>query len=253
MVNPTPLAGSCCSLDAARRSSGFAAENAAAAFRTSSVWSVFKEPRHHETYHRPLTRSPPPFLPTHRRAGFPVAITVRCEHFPCRDPSGAERPKKGDHEKARSLIAAWLALDRDARQASPFRAGKDSAWPAERAVSDDAATGNLSRTRPTPGQGESNACGDTSSAARHSAQEPSRTRRRKPPSRNLRAFRPERMSRSSPEVRAVCRSARRIGACPSPPAAFPRAMGFAGIAGPSRAARSGRHRPLTHAQGQAKE
>ncbi|HTP51427.1 MAG TPA: hypothetical protein VMK42_12070, partial [Anaeromyxobacteraceae bacterium] len=37
MGNPTPLAGSCCSLDAARRSSGFAAGNAAAAFRTSSV------------------------------------------------------------------------------------------------------------------------------------------------------------------------------------------------------------------------
>ena len=47
MGNPTPIAGSCCSLDAARRSSGFAAGNAAAAFRTSSVSSVFKEPRHH--------------------------------------------------------------------------------------------------------------------------------------------------------------------------------------------------------------
>ena len=44
--NPTPLAGSCCSLDAARRSSGFAAGNAAAAFRTSSVSSVVKEPQH---------------------------------------------------------------------------------------------------------------------------------------------------------------------------------------------------------------
>ena len=67
MGNPTPLAGSCYSLDAARRSSGFAAGNAAAAFRTSSVSSVFKEPRHHGAYHRPLTRSPPPFLPTRTR------------------------------------------------------------------------------------------------------------------------------------------------------------------------------------------
>ena len=74
--NPTPLAGSCCSLDAARRSSGFAAGNAAAAFRTSSVSSVFKEPPHHGAYHRPLTRSPPPFLPTPEGAGFPVAIPV---------------------------------------------------------------------------------------------------------------------------------------------------------------------------------
>ena len=47
-----PHAGSCCSLDAARRSSGFAAGNAAAAFRTSSVLSsVFKEPQHHGAYH----------------------------------------------------------------------------------------------------------------------------------------------------------------------------------------------------------
>jgi len=51
--NPTPLAGSCCSLDAARRSSGFAAGNVAAAFRTSSVSSVFKEPQHHGVCHRP--------------------------------------------------------------------------------------------------------------------------------------------------------------------------------------------------------
>jgi len=76
MGNPTPLAGSCCSLDAARRSSGFAAGKATAAFRTSSVSSVFKEPRLHGAYHRLLTRSPPPFLPTRKRAGFPVAISV---------------------------------------------------------------------------------------------------------------------------------------------------------------------------------
>jgi len=37
--HPTPLAGSCCSLDAARRSSGLAAGNAAAAFRSSSEFS----------------------------------------------------------------------------------------------------------------------------------------------------------------------------------------------------------------------
>jgi len=48
--NPAPLAGSCCSLDAARRSSGFAAGNAAAA---SSVSSVLKEPQHLGAYHRP--------------------------------------------------------------------------------------------------------------------------------------------------------------------------------------------------------
>ena len=65
--------------------------------------------------------------------------------------------------------------DRDGRQAPPFWAGKDTARLAERAVSDDAATGKVSRTRPGPGQGESNASGDTNSAARHSAQEPSRT------------------------------------------------------------------------------
>jgi len=69
-------AGSCCSLDAARRRSGFAAGNAAAAFRTSSMSSVFKEPQHHGAYHRPLTRSPPPFLPTPEGAVFPVAIPV---------------------------------------------------------------------------------------------------------------------------------------------------------------------------------
>jgi len=67
-----PLAGSCCSLDAARRSSGFAAGNAAAAFRTSSVSSVFKEPPQHGACHRPLTHSP--FLATPEGAGFPVAI-----------------------------------------------------------------------------------------------------------------------------------------------------------------------------------
>jgi len=44
--------------------------------------------------------------------------------------------------------------DRDARQAPPFRAGKDSARLAQRAVSDDAATGKLSRKRTTPGQGK---------------------------------------------------------------------------------------------------
>ena len=58
--DPTPLAGSCCSLDAARRSSNFAGGNAAAAFRTWSVSSVFKGPQHHGV----LTRSPPPFVPT---------------------------------------------------------------------------------------------------------------------------------------------------------------------------------------------
>ena len=68
MGNPTRLAGSCCSLDAARRSSGFAAGNAAAAFRTSSL-----------SLQRATTpwSSPSPFLPTPEGAGFPVAIPVK--------------------------------------------------------------------------------------------------------------------------------------------------------------------------------
>jgi len=81
--------------------------------------------------------------------------------------------------------ASRSPFDQDARQAPPFRAGKDSAQLAERAVSDDAATGKFSLTRPTPGQGK---------AAQQGTRP--RNRRRKPPSRNLRAFRPERMSRS---------------------------------------------------------
>jgi len=59
----TPPAVPCHSLDAARRSSGFGAGNAAAAFRTSSVSSVFKEPPHHGANHRPPTRLPPPAPP----------------------------------------------------------------------------------------------------------------------------------------------------------------------------------------------
>ena len=105
MGNPTPLAGSCCSLDAVRRRSGFAAGNAAAAFRTSSVSSVFKEPRHHGACHQPLTRSPPPFLPTRKRAGFPVAIPV--------NPPVEVAPKTyanllADHDALRAFMTRLL-------------------------------------------------------------------------------------------------------------------------------------------------
>jgi len=77
---------------------------------------------------------------------------------------------RGLRGKGRMQLSAALTGMRD----KPRRSGRGriAARLAQRAVSDDAATRKLSRTRPTPGQGESNACGDTSSAARHSAQEP---------------------------------------------------------------------------------
>ncbi len=75
-------------------------------------------------------------------------------------------------EPSRDSSRSRWSEDLEARQAPPFRAGKDSAGSRSEPMSDGAATRDSSRKRPTAGHAGSNACGDTSSAARHSAQEP---------------------------------------------------------------------------------
>jgi len=58
----------------------------------------FKEPRHHGAHHRPLKRSPPPFLPTRKPAGFPVAISVNASTgLPL--AKGTELKHAGDEEE----------------------------------------------------------------------------------------------------------------------------------------------------------
>ena len=101
----------------------------------------------------------------------------------------------------------------------PLRAGKDNARLAERAVSDDAATGKLSRTRPTPGQGESNAWRyERCSKALGPGTQP--YRRRKPPSRPGGVWVPRELggyyqhARQGPLFRA---RGRRGSGCPAPP------------------------------------